>query len=92
MAAALLAGTRRLITQSISYAPGKQPYAENAPLNRLDDPRWSRTVLEPAFRMSRWYFPAPENSSTISTSEHLFIPALWGEPRVAVSSLTEGRF
>jgi nucleoside-diphosphate-sugar epimerase len=46
VAAALFSGARRLIAQSISfvYAPGKQPYAENAPLNRTSDARWSRTV------------------------------------------------
>lgn len=46
VAAALLAGAGRMIAQSISfvYAPGKQPYAENAPLNHSSDPRWSRTV------------------------------------------------
>jgi nucleoside-diphosphate-sugar epimerase len=46
VAAALLAGARRLIAQSISfvYAPGTQPYRESDPLNQSADPRWSRTV------------------------------------------------
>jgi nucleoside-diphosphate-sugar epimerase len=46
IAAALLAGASRMIAQSISfvYAPGKQPYPENAPLNHGADPRYGRTV------------------------------------------------
>jgi nucleoside-diphosphate-sugar epimerase len=46
VAAALLAGARRVIAQSISfvYAPGTQPYRESDPLNQSADPRWSRTV------------------------------------------------
>lgn len=46
VAAALLAGARRLIAQSISfvYAPGTQPYRESDPLKQSADPRWSRTA------------------------------------------------
>jgi nucleoside-diphosphate-sugar epimerase len=46
VAAALLAAASRMIAQSISfvYAPGKQPYPENAPLNHGADPRFGRTV------------------------------------------------
>jgi nucleoside-diphosphate-sugar epimerase len=46
VAAALFAGVSRMIAQSISfvYAPGKRPYAEDAPLNHSTDPRFGRTV------------------------------------------------
>lgn len=46
VAAALTAGAKRIIAQSISfvYAPGNQPYTETAALNQSSDPRWSRTV------------------------------------------------
>lgn len=45
IAAALAAGAGRMIAQSVAfaYAPGPQPYEENAPLN-LDDPAFSVTV------------------------------------------------
>jgi nucleoside-diphosphate-sugar epimerase len=47
VAAAVAAGARRLIAQSIAfaYAPGPRPYAEQAPLD-VDavDPGWRRTV------------------------------------------------
>lgn len=45
VAAALLAGARRMIAQSISfvYAPGKEPYREDDPLN-LTDPRFQRSA------------------------------------------------
>lgn len=45
VAAALLAGARRMIAQSISfvYAPGKEPYREGDPLN-LTDPRFKRSA------------------------------------------------
>jgi len=46
VAAALLAGATRMIAQSISfvYAPGKQPYPENAPLNLSAEPGLLPTV------------------------------------------------
>jgi len=45
VAAALMAGVRRLIAQSISfvYAPGKEPHRESDPLNAAD-PRFKRSV------------------------------------------------
>ena len=46
VAAALLSGARRMIAQSISfiYAPGRQPHAENAPLNLGADGTLANTV------------------------------------------------
>jgi nucleoside-diphosphate-sugar epimerase len=45
VAAALMAGARRLIAQSISfvYAPGPEPHQESDPLN-VADPRFKRSV------------------------------------------------
>jgi nucleoside-diphosphate-sugar epimerase len=75
VAGALLSGARRVIAQSISfvYAPGKQPYSENAPLYPISEPRWGRTV-EGVVALEREVTQTPGIDGIVLRYGHLYGP------------------